>query len=58
MPTAKLQIEAGEELDVFDTGLEGQKQASPVELTFANPDVVPHNWVLRRNPTLSLRLAI
>jgi len=52
MPTAKLQIEAGKNL-TFSTRVLKVKAGEAVELTFANPDVVPHNWVLVRPAALA-----
>lgn len=38
-------IEAGKNL-TFATKLASAKAGEPVQLSFTNPDVVPHNWVL------------
>jgi azurin len=51
-PTAVLDIEAGPNL-TFATRLLQAKAGERVKLTFHNPDVVPHNWVLLRPGTLS-----
>jgi azurin len=45
LPTANLQIAAGKNL-TFSTRILKAKPGESVQLTFTNPDVVPHNWVL------------
>lgn len=50
-PTASLELEAGKNL-TFSTRSMTVKAGESVKLTFANPDVVPHNWVLIRPRTL------
>ena len=45
--TATIEIEAGKNL-TFATRLIRVKAGERVQLTFNNPDVVPHNWVLVR----------
>jgi azurin len=44
-PTAELEIAAGKNL-TYSTRLLRVKAGERVQLTFSNPDVVPHNWVL------------
>jgi putative heme-binding domain-containing protein len=51
-PTAMLEIEAGKNL-TFSTRLLRVKAGQRVQLTFNNPDVVPHNWVLARPQSLA-----
>jgi len=48
----KIRIEAGKNLS-FSTRSIKAKAGEPIELTFMNPDVVPHNWVLINPGTLS-----
>jgi putative heme-binding domain-containing protein len=53
-PIAKaraIQIEAGKNL-TFATPSIRVKAGEPIRLTFKNPDVVPHNWVLIKPGTL------
>jgi azurin len=50
--TAPIDIEAGKNL-TFATRLVRVKAGERVQLTFNNPDVVPHNWVLARPDSLS-----
>jgi putative heme-binding domain-containing protein len=50
--SATLAIEAGKNL-TFSTRQLRVKAGDRVQLTFANPDVVPHNWVLVRPGALS-----
>jgi azurin len=50
--TAAVDIEAGKNL-TFTTRLLRVKAGERVQLTFNNPDVVPHNWVLLRPDSLS-----
>jgi azurin len=52
MVTAPINIEAGKNL-TFATRLLKVKAGERVQLTFNNPDVVPHNWVLVRPNSLS-----
>jgi len=47
----QLQLEAGKNLTYSTTRLEAQA-GEMIELTFVNPDVVPHNWVLIQPGTL------
>ncbi len=47
----KLTLEAGKNLTYSTTELRA-KTGQMVELTFVNPDVVPHNWVLIKPGTL------
>jgi azurin len=51
-PTARLQLAAGKNL-TFSTRTLRVKASESVELTFTNPDVVPHNWVLVRPDSLA-----
>jgi putative heme-binding domain-containing protein len=51
-PTASLNIEAGKNL-TYSTRALRAKAGESVELTFTNPDVVPHNWVLVRPDSLA-----
>jgi putative heme-binding domain-containing protein len=50
--TTEIDIEAGKNL-TFATRLIRVKAGERVQLTFNNPDVVPHNWVLVRRDSLS-----
>lgn len=50
--TAELQIEAGKNL-TYSTSVLIAKAGELVQLTFTNPDVVPHNWVLIKPGTLA-----
>jgi azurin len=49
--TAPIDIEAGKNL-TFATRLVRVKAGERVQLTFNNPDVVPHNWVLAKPDSL------
>jgi putative heme-binding domain-containing protein len=51
-PTALLDIAAGQNL-TFNRRLLKVKAGERLKLTFENPDVVPHNWVLVKPGTLS-----
>ena len=51
--TADLEVEAGKNL-TFATRLLKVKAGERVQLTFRNPDVVPHNWVLVKPGMLSV----
>lgn len=52
VPDARpVEIEAGKNL-TFATRLLNAKAGEWIRLTFVNPDVVPHNWVLARPGTL------
>jgi azurin len=51
-PTAVLEIAAGPNL-TYSTRLLKAKAGQSVQLTFSNPDVVPHNWVLVRPGSLA-----
>jgi azurin len=51
-PTASLSVEAGKNL-TYSTRILRAKTGESVELTFTNPDVVPHNWVLVRPDALA-----
>jgi azurin len=51
-PTAQLEIAAGKNL-TYSTRALRAKAGESVQLTFTNPDVVPHNWVLARPGSLS-----
>lgn len=48
----ELQIEAGSNL-TYSTRILKAKAGEPLKLTFQNPDVVPHNWVLVQPGTLA-----
>src|SRR5207237_8658476 len=50
--TTTIDIEAGKNL-TFASRLIRVKSGERVQLTFNNPDVVPHNWVLVRPDSLS-----
>ena len=50
--TNSLEIEAGQNL-TYSARVLKAKAGERVQLTFANPDVVPHNWVLVRPGSLS-----
>jgi putative heme-binding domain-containing protein len=52
-PTASLEISAGKNL-TYSTRTLRVKASEQVQLTFINPDVVPHNWVLIRPDTLPI----
>jgi azurin len=49
--TATIDLEAGKNL-TFATRLVWVKAGERVQLTFNNPDVVPHNWVLAKPDSL------
>ncbi|WP_207395665.1 DUF6797 domain-containing protein [Bremerella alba] len=51
-PVRKLQIEAGKNLTYSTSELEANA-GELIQLTFVNPDVVPHNWVLLEPGTLA-----
>jgi putative heme-binding domain-containing protein len=51
-PTANLEIAAGKNL-TFSTRILKAKSGESVQLTFTNPDVVPHNWVLLKPGSLA-----
>jgi azurin len=51
-PSAVLELTAGKNL-TFSTRSLRAKAGESVQLTFTNPDVVPHNWVLVRPRSLS-----
>ena len=50
--TTKLELSAGKNL-TFSTRTLRAKAGEAVKLTFSNPDVVPHNWVLIKPGSLS-----
>ena len=52
VPTATLKVAAGKNL-TYSTRLLRAKAGERVQLTFTNPDVVPHNWVLVKPGTLA-----
>jgi len=53
IPDARsIRIEAGKNLSFLPRSIVA-KPGEPIKLTFANPDVVPHNWALIRPGTLA-----
>jgi azurin len=53
IPDARsIKIEAGKNL-TYTTNILDASAGEPIKLTFANPDVVPHNWALIKPGTLS-----
>ncbi|MDX1944760.1 MAG: TIM barrel protein [Pirellulaceae bacterium] len=52
VPTATLEIAAGKNL-TYSTRTLRAKAGEGIQLTFTNPDVVPHNWVLVRSDSLA-----
>jgi putative heme-binding domain-containing protein len=51
-PARELKVEAGKNLTFAPASLRA-KPGEPLRVTFKNPDVVPHNWVLIKPGTLA-----